>query len=485
MKKFIEGIQKFFLSERGQVVFGVLLIILVPSALVLNTIIAVSSARDNMNTELQLKSLLAHRIIQVTSKQAVKDPVQLATLIHEVQASDSEIWGIDVLAIRTDGKFSVVASTVESNVGRLIDAQSTTTAQGLVKPVLDLNLGIAWSQKQILAAVTSSPDRSTVEQSSGNKKQRDRFWVVTGPLFDIDGMPQALINIKISSAKVDQLASQAFTKSMFVLVASILIVMLLLFANNRLFQYAVLFRKLKEVDQMKDDFISIASHELRTPITGIRGYLSMILDGNMGTITPETKNALDLVNKSAERLNGLVEDLLNVSRLEQGRMDMELAPIAPKTVIDEVMAEVLALAKEKQLALAYEGADQLPNIEVNRDRFKQVMINLVGNAIKYTPKGKVTIIPEVKEKLLRIKVSDTGLGMSPTDMSRLFSKFYRIKTDQTQEIAGTGLGLWITKQIVEKMKGTIEVESIEGTGSQFIVSFPVTSANEAQHTLEK
>ncbi len=470
MNRFFRAISGFFLSERGQLAFAMLLLVLVPATLVLNSLIAIQSAQRNMTLELQRKSRLAERILQVTVKDFVGDAKKLQQVVVNVKNSDSEIWGVDVLTPTdaTANTFTVVASTETKNVGQSVDAN---TAQ---KPVLDYNLKISWLQDQMIASTTFSSDASTVNQKflPGDKNQR--FWVVVSPLQNSSGVKTALVSLKLSSQIIDDNTQAAVTRAIGVLVASILIIVLLLAANTRLFQYTVLFRKLKEVDQMKDDFISVASHELRTPITGIRGYVSMVADGSLGPISPETKKALDVVAQSAERLNGLVEDLLNVSRIEQGRLDLELTQVDPLLVINEVITELMPMANDKHLEVAYKGPATLPTLSLNHDRFKQVMVNLVGNGIKYTPKGSVHIEVDQQPKNIRLKVSDTGLGMSPADMQRLFTKFYRIRNDGTKDIAGTGLGLWITKEIIERMKGTIEVESIEGTGSQFIVTFPLS-----------
>lgn len=448
--------QQLFLSEHGQLVFAVLLLILIPAALVFNTFSALRTAQDNMDVELQRKALLAEQVFHASTRDHLNDPAALQAILTSVQAAGDEVWGIDIL--RRDGEnFTIVASAVPENVGRTID---------------DLNAVIAWHEGQAIAYQSASADRSTVGQSSEVDRSQ-RFWVVVNPITDDRGEKVALISMKFSSQVIDTLVRSSVTRATVILVSTIVIVVLLLGTNSRLFQYTILFRKLKEVDQMKDEFISIASHELRTPITGIRGYLEMVLDGSLGPIPETAKEPLRAVNKSAERLGVLVEDLLNVSRIEQGRIDLELQDVDPLPVIREVIAELAPMAAEKQLQLDYRGPDALPTLRVNRDRFKQVIVNLVGNGLKYTPKGSVTVEPEQRDATLRLKVADTGIGMAPKDLERLFTKFYRVQTEKTREISGTGLGLWITKQIVEKMSGAIEVESIEGVGSQFIVTFPL------------
>jgi len=460
VRQLLERFQRLFVSERGQLAFAIILLILIPVALVLNTFIATRAAQENMDFELQRKAVMAEEIFRTAARDRLTDPAALQDLVTRVAAASDDVWGLDILQWQND-EFTVVASAVAGSTGRT---------------VRDLNAIIAWHEDEPVAYATVSSDRRTVGSELQRGDGHDRFWVVVSPLAAADGSRYGLISMKFSSQVVDDIVRNSVTRATVILILTILIVVLLLTANTRLFQFALLFRKLKEVDQMKDEFISIASHELRTPITAIRGYLEMVMGGDFGTIPDSATKALGTVKSSTERLNGLVEDLLNVSRIEQNRLDLELTNIDPKAVIDEVITELRPMANEKKLGYAYDGPLKLPMIKVNRDRFKQVMINLAGNGLKYTKSGSVKLTAEIREKSVRLIVADTGVGMSPAGMQRLFTKFYRVQTDQTRDIPGTGLGLWITKQIVEKMKGSIEVESIEGTGSQFIVTFPITTS---------
>ncbi|MFC1663060.1 sensor histidine kinase [Patescibacteria group bacterium] len=447
-----------FVSERGQLVFATLLMVLIPAALVYNTLVTVQTAQDNMDIELQRKALLAEKIFQSTTKELLNDEKKLQRIATEVAAASEEVWAIDILKPKGED-FVVVASLSKNAIGETTDA---------------LNNSIAWHEEETIAYQTRSDTFSSVEQSQRGQGDR-RFWQVVSPLYDSAGDKQALVSMKISSAVIDDLVRSSVTNAMIILGITIFVVVLLLFSNNRLFQYALLFRKLKEVDQMKDEFISMASHELRTPITGIRGYLEMVLSDSMGQLPPKAKEALKSVSSGAERLAELVEDLLNVSRIEQGRLKIEPANTAIGPIIEQVITELRPLADNKNLEFNYRPTEDLPLIYVDQDRFKQILINLAGNGLKYTERGHVNIMTEVIDNKVRIKFEDTGIGMSAKDTERLFTKFYRVQTDKTREISGTGLGLWITKQLTELMGGTIEVQSIEGTGSQFIVEFPTAT----------
>ncbi|MBU0504567.1 HAMP domain-containing histidine kinase, partial [bacterium] len=164
------------------------------------------------------------------------------------------------------------------------------------------------------------------------------------------------------------------------------------------------------------------------------------------------------------------------SRIEQGRLAIEASPQDISQTIKDIMAELSIQSKVKNLELKYQPhTEKLPLLNIDNERFKQVLINLIGNSIKYTEKGQVEVITSEKNngKTLEIKIKDTGIGMSAQDRERLFQKFYRVQTEKTKNITGTGLGLWITKQIIELMKGKIMIDSMEGVGTQVSLQFPV------------
>lgn len=255
----------------------------------------------------------------------------------------------------------------------------------------------------------------------------------------------------------------------------IILVMFLFLRHSKIIDYIDLYKKLKEVDQLKDDFISMASHELRTPLSVIRGYAEFAREAP--ELTKETKDYILKIDISTKELDSLIADILDVSRIEQGKMSFEFAKINPSEIIDQVVLSLSLSAKEKSLDLSFdkskiEGTEQI-NVDVNR--LKQILVNLIGNAVKYTNKGEIKVSQHKENNRLYIRVSDTGMGMSEEERKRLFEKFYRIRTKETENIRGTGLGLWITAQMIKQMSGNISVESIKGVGSHFIVSFPLVS----------
>jgi signal transduction histidine kinase len=233
--------------------------------------------------------------------------------------------------------------------------------------------------------------------------------------------------------------------------------------------------KLYEGDQMKSEFVSIASHELLTPISAIEGYLSMILEEGIGQVDAQARDYLTKVFTSAKRLSLLIKDLLSVSRIESGKMKIDPQQLDMNKMVNDTIDQLRFMAANKGLTINYTPSTEHPPVWADPDRTMQVMVNLVSNAIKYTKEGTITVVikPDEKQGFLRTSVTDSGIGMTKEAMSHLFTQFYRIDSAETAGIGGTGLGLYITKSIVEKMGGVIEVTSTPGKGSTFSFTLPL------------
>lgn len=256
-------------------------------------------------------------------------------------------------------------------------------------------------------------------------------------------------------------------------------------AEERIVGAIVVFRDITyelELEQMKQELISIATHELRSPITLIKGNLAMILDGDTGGVSGETKETIEELAKINQRLADLVDDLLNVGRLEQGRIKIKIESVDLRKLIEEEVKEYLPQAREKNLNLSSSKND-IPQVRADREKLRQVLENLISNAIKYTPEksqsskfksqnNRIEISLEQKGREVICRVKDHGLGISSEGQKKLFEKFYRVKTAQTREITGTGLGLWITKKLIEMMGGKIWFTTVENKGSSFYFSLP-------------
>lgn len=229
---------------------------------------------------------------------------------------------------------------------------------------------------------------------------------------------------------------------------------------------------LKRLQELKNEFVFIAAHELRAPVTAIKGYISMIFEGDAGKLTKQMENFLAPIRKSNDRLVNLISDLLDIARSEAGRLEIAVSSNDIKPQIKTIVEEIKPLAIERNITVTYDSTPELPNVLVDEGRFKEVIMNFLSNSIKYGNEGGwVKISTEVSDKLVSVKVADNGLGISETDQKHLFEKFFRSDSVKKTSIQGTGLGLFITKELVEKMGGSVRVESIVGKGTAFIATF--------------
>lgn len=233
--------------------------------------------------------------------------------------------------------------------------------------------------------------------------------------------------------------------------------------------------QLKELDAKKDEFLSIATHELRAPMTAIRGYISMILEGDAGEIPQEANNFLQVVQSSADRLIRLVNNMLNIARIEQGRQVYQMGTVQMTTVVNTIFSEFKLDAQKKGLKYTLEITPEVQDtVYVDQDRIHEVVANLISNAIKYTDAGGVTVKLFNQGSSIRFEVVDTGKGIAPEDQTQLFQKYYRVQ-DRMERKTGTGLGLYISKILVEKFGGKIGIQTALGHGSTFWFEIPCFS----------
>jgi len=239
--------------------------------------------------------------------------------------------------------------------------------------------------------------------------------------------------------------------------------------------------RLEEVDKLKDEFVSLASHELRTPMTVIKSYVFMLLNSSIGDLTDKQKTYLERTLSSTERLIKLVNDMLNVSRIESGKLTIEPIPADIGKLVSEVITEMQMRAEEMEVNLSYTPPQSSLISNVDTNRIKEVIINLIGNSFKFTPKGgSITVEVSQDEKdFALIKVKDTGQGLSSANMLKLFKKFSMVGNNHlTKEKGqGTGLGLYLSKSLIELHGGKIWAQSDgEGKGSTFSFTLPIDTS---------
>lgn len=235
--------------------------------------------------------------------------------------------------------------------------------------------------------------------------------------------------------------------------------------------------KQRELEQMKSDFLSGVSHELRTPIVAMEKSLEVMFDPSAGSLTENQKQFLNIAKRNMKRLDFLINDLLDVSKLEANKMKMNFELSSLEKAIEETCQTLDSWAKTKGILIQkrFQGGG-LPKINFDQQRIIQVLNNLIGNAIKFTPQnGMVTVeAKESDEQSIKVSIIDTGIGITKEDISKLFNKFHQIGEKNPSDVSGTGLGLVIAKEIVKLHKGDIWVESEKGKGSRFIFTIPKT-----------
>jgi two-component system phosphate regulon sensor histidine kinase PhoR len=233
----------------------------------------------------------------------------------------------------------------------------------------------------------------------------------------------------------------------------------------------------KQIQQMKNDFVSHVSHELKTPLASITAYSEMLADGEAND-EQTRREFYSIIQNQAQRLNRLIEDILNTSRIESGLIKVNKEPVSLTMLIEEQLQMIRGYAEEKNIEIIGQKPIVFDRVYADRDMISQVIVNLLSNAVKYTPSGgsvKIEIAVDEAASLVRVTVTDTGVGIPEDEIGRIFEKFYRVGANKKQA-KGTGLGLNLVKQIVEKVhEGRVFVTSQVGVGSTFGFELPLAT----------
>lgn len=423
------------------IIYSVLLIVAIPLALILNTWWNLRSFERDMDFAVREKVLGMQRTFVALMQDELLTQNNVEQVLERIKINEPSLIAASVLTKNKVDEFDMLATT-EAEVD---DEEAVFINQ------------LAWSQKESYFAKTYDAETD------------QNVWMVISPMFNSSGEKIGLTNFKVSTANVDKVVNRTTRDALIILVISTVLVLLLLINHLRFFEQSLLVNKLKQLDGMKNDFIAVATHELKNPLVVVRGAVDMIRDHYKDNIQPELQEWLAMIDTGIYDLNNLVQDLLNVSRIEQNRLDFNTKPANLSAMVDQLVMQMQTAAAGKGLQLLVDKPMQPVWAMVQEDRMKEVMQNLVGNAIKYTPAGSVTVAMAVDDKQVKLMVKDTGVGIAPEDKEKLFGRFVRIYNDQTKDVPGTGLGLWITKQYIERMQGKIFVDSILGQGTVFTV----------------
>ncbi len=232
--------------------------------------------------------------------------------------------------------------------------------------------------------------------------------------------------------------------------------------------------KLRELAEMKEEFLALTTHDLRSPLTVISGVISFFTSGRLGELSPEQQNMVAMMERNTQSLIELVNDLLDASKLESGTMRLDVSSTDLQILVKELREAMEPLAREKEIALEDNLPGNLPPLNADRAKLRRILVNLLSNALKFTPKGgRVEVRAKQQDGAALICVIDTGVGIPPEDIEHLFDKYAQARSRATRSEKGTGLGLYITRQLVELHGGKISAQSEVGRGSTFSFTIPV------------
>jgi signal transduction histidine kinase len=235
--------------------------------------------------------------------------------------------------------------------------------------------------------------------------------------------------------------------------------------------------RLRELSAMKEEFLALTTHDLRSPLTVISGVINFFTSGRLGDITPEQKNMVAMMERNTQNLIELVNDLLDASKIESGTMRLDAATIELRGLVSELQEQLQPLAHEKEIALEEDVPEDLPPLRADRAKLRRIVVNLVSNALKFTPKGGRVRLGAAREgSFVRVSVADTGVGIPREDLHDIFDKYAQARSRATRSEKGTGLGLYITRQLVELHGGKISVQSEVGKGSTFSFTIPIAES---------
>lgn len=312
----------------------------------------------------------------------------------------------------------------------------------------------------------ANPDESIISPFARNGI---RYWqsvkLVQGTQSD-----DYYIYLETSLERIDSLFAARITTAYMWLLGILFVVLILVVRHVRLIDYAYLYSETKKANEMKDLFTNMIAHELRAPLTAMRGYASMIRENS--EVAPEVRTHASKIEDAAGRLVLIVSDLLDVARIHSGKLSITKTSVDIQKVIASVLEIMQSVAKEKDIVLSQGGVRSSLFIDIDEKRLYQALTNLVSNSLKYTSAGSITISVEDRSDRVEIRVKDTGMGISADNQKNLFAPFFRVGSAEVDQTVGTGLGMWITKQLIELMNGSIGVESIRGVGTHIVLTLP-------------
>ncbi len=434
-----------FVKNNPQIIYTIFLVVFIPLAFIASGQKFLSVAKENQERlEKERVGVMQDIFIELATLK-INDPSSLQSIIERIKDQNKESISEFKVVVFEGAQQKVIASLDKSEIGT--------------------------NDEENAFFYREAGARTDVSKIFPVSLYGERHWNVVRAIPDGEnGAILGIVFMDISMKVIDEVATQNIKSAYTFLFFIVLAISFLLLRQAKIIDYTVLYRKLKEVDQMKDDFISMAAHELRTPLTVVKGHAEMLAKSK--NLNEEDKEDVSRITVSINQLNAFINDMLDVIRIGQGKMSFNKQNIDISSIIPEIVDSFSVVARQKGLEISYEKND-VPKIFVDEEKLRQVLVNIMGNSIKYTPEGSVKVFAEVSGEMVSMRVRDTGIGISAEDQQKLFGKFFRVKSKETEDINGSGLGLWIVAQIVSNMDGKISVESIKGKGTDFIISFPI------------
>ncbi len=434
-----------YIKKHPQLLMTLVLIIVIPVAFLVSGQQFLSASHDNQE-RLELDRIgIMHDIFASFLKAGQFNSELIQNEIERISQLNPDITKFNV-AKEEKNSVSIIASLTPDLIGKKVTLQEADSYR---------------------LANTNPSDSFLVPIAQNGIRYWQGFRLV-----QTDGGDDYYIFTETSLEQIDLHFANRIMTAYYWLIGLMLIVLLLIMRHIRLIDYSYLYRETKRTNEMKDLFTNMIAHELRAPLTAMRGYASMIREKT--NLDEDTKTQAKKIEDSAERLVLIVSDLLDVARIQSGKLLVVKGELNISDLIVSVIDAIQISAKEKNVEITHEGVHSGVMISGDEKRLYQALTNLVSNAIKYTKQGAITVSLQDMRERVEIRVKDTGMGISADNQKNLFAPFFRVENEEVSNITGTGLGMWITKQLIELMGGSIGVESIKGVGTHVVVTLPKT-----------
>lgn len=431
-----------YTKQHPELWFTLMLVIVVPIAFVLSGQQFLNASRDNQGTLESERIGLLHDLFAVVMRTSGFDKTLMQNELTRLSKINEDIS--QFMIFQENGPYlTVVASLDVSQLGTVVENPDEYRKANVDPTQSILNLHASEKGVRFWRGVR-------LVQGIGD----DRYYIFT----------------ETSLAQSDALFAARVTSAYYWLFALLAIVMYLILRHVRLIDYAYLYSETKKDNQARDLFTTMVAHELRAPLTAIRGYASMIVENK--NADSASLNSAQRVMDASERLMLIVTDLIDVTRIHSGKLSVVPVRTDIQKIITSVLNTMQIVAHEKNISVVQEGVTNPVLITIDEKRFHQALTNLVSNSIKYSHVGEIKVSLEERSDRIELRVKDTGMGISAENQKNLFAPFFRVDAPEVNQTVGAGLGMWITKQLIELMNGSIGVESIKGVGTHIVVTLP-------------